>query len=148
MIGSLGNVAFEVYENQVLTFDDLQFQHKAKYTEHAVHGHKGLLEFTGFSASTASLNISLNANLGINPREEFNTLKQMFDRHEAVPFILNGEPQGDGLWVIESIGEKRSVVNNRGESGIIEVSLSLKVYIETSISEQQFLNDYNGIGNW
>ena len=45
--------------------------------------------------------------------------------------ILNGEPQGDGLWVIESIGEKRSVVNNRGESGIIEVSLSLKEYIET-----------------
>ena len=151
MIGSLGDIVFEVAEKQILTFNDLQFQHSAKFTEHAIHGRKGLLEFTGFSASTASLTISLNVNLGINPREEFKALENMFNRHEAVPFILNDELQGDGLWVIESMTEKRDAITNKGQAQIIEVSLNLKEYIEinnASVSDEEFQNDYYGVGNW
>ena len=153
MLGSLGNVVFEISVEQILTFDDLSFQHSASYTEHAIHGRKGLLEFTGFSATTASLNIFLNADLGIDPKKEFNTLKEMFDYHEAVPFILDDEPQGEGLWVIESISEKRDMLDNKGIAKIIEVSLNLKEYVEVSseedeITEEEFNNDYYGLGNW
>ncbi len=151
MIGSLGNVIFEVSTEQILTFDDLNFSHSAKYTEHAIHGRKGLLEFTGFSATAASLNILLNADLGIDPKEEFNGLKEIFDSHEAVPFILDDEPQGDGLWVIESMSEKRDMISNKGAARLIEVSVNLKEYIEVDdekISDEEFNNDYNGVGNW
>ena len=151
MVGSLGEIIFEVSTDSILTFDDLTFQHSAKYTEHAIHGRKGLLEFTGFSATSASLSILLNADLGIDPKEEFEALKEIFDNHEAVPFILDDEPQGDGLWIIESISEKRDKISNKGAARIIEVSLNLKEYIELNedeISEEEFNNDYNGIGNW
>ena len=42
MIGSLGSVVFEVLTDRVRTFCDLQIQRSAKYSEHAIHGRKGL----------------------------------------------------------------------------------------------------------
>ena len=111
---------------------DFQIQHSAKYTEHAIHGRKGLLEFTGLSASSASLSIRLDAGLGINPKEELNTLHKILTKHEALPFILDGEPQGDGLWVLESIGENYEIIDNHGTFIAVEVSLKLKEYIEVS----------------
>ena len=50
MIGSLGSVVFEVSTERVKTFRDLQIQRSAKYSEHAIHGRKGLLEFTGLDS--------------------------------------------------------------------------------------------------
>ena len=55
MIGSLGEVVFEVSDEKVRTFRDFQIQRSAKYSEHAIHGRKGLLEFTGLSPASASL---------------------------------------------------------------------------------------------
>ena len=132
MIGSFGEIVFEVSAERVRTFRDFQIQHSAKYTEHAIHGRKGLLEFTGLSASTASLNIRLDAGLGINPKEELNTLHEILTKHEALPFILDGEPQGEGLWVLESIGENYEIIDNHGTAIAVEVSIKLKEYIEVS----------------
>jgi len=153
MIGSLGEVIFEVSAEKILTFDGLQFSHSAKYSEHAVHGRKGLLEFTGFSASTLSMNITLNSNLGINPKKELENLKEIFFNHEAVLFILDGEPQGENLWVIESLSEKHDNISKHGASNYIEVSLNLKEYIEvnqqnSSNNDFNFENDYYGVGNF
>ena len=132
MIGSFGEVVFEVSAEKVRTFRDFQIQRSAKYTEHAIHGRKGLLEFTGLSASTVSLNIRLDAGLGINPKEELSALHEILAKHEALPFILDGEPQGDGLWVLESIGENYDIIDNQGTFIAVEVSLKLKEYIEVS----------------
>ena len=132
MIGSFGEVVFEVSAERVRTFRDFQIQHSAKYTEHAIHGRKGLLEFTGLGASTASLNIRLDAGLGINPKKELNTLHEILTKHEALPFILDGEPQGNGLWVLESIGENYEIIDNHGTAIAVEVSIKLKEYIEVS----------------
>ena len=130
MIGSLGEVVFEVSFEKVKTFRDFQVQRNAKYTEHAIHGRKGLLEFTGLSAATASLRIRLDAALGVNPKEELETLRKMLSDHEAVPFILDGEPQGDGLWVLEGIDENYEIIDNYGTFITVEVNIKLKEYIE------------------
>jgi len=155
MVGSLGEIVFDVSSESILTFDGLQVSHSAKYAEHAIHGRKGLLEFTGFSPANMSMTISLNAELGINPKEELERLKEIFYSHEAILFILNGEPQGENLWVIESLSEKHEDISNIGISNYIEVSLTLKEYLEaepesekTEISSEEFENDYNGLGNW
>ena len=130
MIGSFGEVVFEVSLEKIKTFRDFQIQRDAKYTEHAIHGRKGLLEFTGFSAATASLRIRLDAGLGVNPKKELNTLHEILTKHEAVPFVLDGEPQGDGLWVLESIDENFEIIDNHGTFIAVEVSLKIKEYIE------------------
>ena len=135
-VGSFGDVVFEVSSDKVRTFQDLQIQRKANYTEHAIHGKKGLLEFTGFSAATGSLKIRLDAALGVNPKEEFDALLEVFNEHQAVPLILDGEPVGDGLWVIDSIDENFEVVNNQGTAIALEVPLKLKEYVEAEEGEE------------
>ena len=129
MIGSLGDVVFEVSTEIVRTFRELQIQRSAKYSEHAIHGGKALLEFTGLSHTSASLYMRLSAGLGVNPKEELNELREILNNHEAVPFILDGEPQGDGLWVLESLDENHEIIDNHGMTIIVEVSLKLKEYI-------------------
>ena len=135
-LGSLGDIAFEVSSEKIRTFRDLQIQRKANYTEHVIHGKKGLLEFTGFSAATGSLNIRLDAALGVTPQEEFDALLEAFNEHQAVPLILDGEPIGDGLWVIESVNETFEIVNNQGTPIVLEVSLNLKEYVEAEEAEE------------
>ena len=130
MIGSLGDVVFEVSTERVRTFRDFQIQRSAKYSEHAIHGRKGLLEFTGLSPASVSLSIRVDAGLGVHPKEELNTLHDILNNHEAVPFILDGEPQGDGLWVLEGVDENHEIIDNHGASIAVEVSLKLKEYIE------------------
>ena len=130
MIGSLGDVVFEVSTERVRTFRDFQIQRSAKYSEHAIYGRKGLLEFTGLSPASISLSIRLDAALGVNPKEELNTLHDILKNHQAVPFILDGEPQGDGLWVVEGLDENHEIVDKHGTSIAVEVSLKLKEYIE------------------
>lgn len=151
MIGSLGEFVFEVSSDKILTFDGLNFSKKANYAEHTIHARKGLLEFTGFNATTASMNIVLNSALGVDPISELEGLTQIFENHEAVSFILDGKPQGDGLWVIESMGLNYDFLDNKGSPQIIELSISLKEYIEINsdkLTDEEFYNDYYGIGNW
>ncbi len=132
MIGSYGDIVFEVSSERVKTFRDFQIQRSAKYSEHAIHGGKALLEFTGLSPASISLNIRLDAGLGLNPKEELNMLYEVLNNHITMPFILDGEPQGDNLWVLESIDEKHEIIDNHGTSIAVEVSLKLKEYIEVN----------------
>lgn len=133
MIGSLGDVAFEVSSEMIRTFRDLQMQRSAKYAEHAIHGKKALLEFTGYAPISASLSIRIDAALGVNPKDELDALRKILAEHEAVPFILDGEPQGDHLWVLEGIDENYEVINNLGTAIAVEVSLKLKEYVEVGM---------------
>lgn len=130
MIGSLGDVVFEASTELIRTFRDFQIQRSAKFSEHAIHGGKALLEFTGLSPASMSLNIKLDAALGVNPKEELDTLRQILADHNAVPFILDGEPQGDGLWVLEALDENYNIIDNQGTPISLDVSLKLKEYIE------------------
>ena len=130
MIGSFGEVVFEVSDKKVRTFRDFQIQRSAKYSEHAIHGRKGLLEFTGLSPASASMNIRLDTGLGINPEKEIEILRDLLNNHEAVPFILDGEPQGEGLWVLESLDENFEIIDNKGAFTAIQVSLKMREYIE------------------
>lgn len=129
-VGSLGDVVFEVSSDQVRTFSDLKIQRAAKYAEHAIHGKKALLEFTGLAPLTASMKVDLLAALGVVPKEELAALVEILTEHKAVPFILDGEPQGDDLWVLESISEGYEVINNQGTPISITVTLNMKEYIE------------------
>lgn len=132
MIGSYGDIVFEVSSERVKTFRDFQIQRSAKYSEHAIHGRKALLEFTGLSPASLSINIRLDAGLGLNPKEELNMLYEVLNNHITMPFILDGEPQGDNLWVLESIDEKREIIDTHGTLIAAEITLKLKEYIEVN----------------
>jgi len=130
MIGSLGEVVFEVSSDLVRTLDGLRVQYNAKYAQHDIHGRKGLLEFTGLDPTKINFRVRLDAALGVNPKEELAELKDILEAGRAVPFVLDGEPQGWHLWVLEHLNVEQRILNNTGALILAEVTLNLKEYAE------------------
>ena len=130
MIGALGDVTFEVSISKVFTFDNLNFSHSAKYTEHAILGKRGLLEFVGFGVDFISMTIKIGLELGLKPYEELRTLRKMFRERAVFDFVLDGKPIGDNLWVLESLEEtlEEFTIDGKLRSAIINVRL--KEYVE------------------
>ncbi|MBQ7262309.1 MAG: phage tail protein [Synergistaceae bacterium] len=129
MIGSLGGVVFEASSELVRTFRDLSQKRAAKYAEHAVHGGKAKLEFISLELTSATFNVRIDASLGVDPRAELRALRAILEGHEAVAFILDGEPQGTGLWAVTALDEDHEVVGAHGETRAVDVSVTLREYV-------------------
>ena len=130
MIGSLGEYEFQVSSEQVKTFDGLSFSNSAAYSEHRIVGKKSLLEFTHLNPSTCSLNINLSIETGNNPDEEITALYTAMNEHQALAFTLGGSVMGEGLWVIESLDEKYTRIDSKGNILAAELTLKLKEYLD------------------
>lgn len=129
MVGTLGNIIFEVSDEKIKTFKSLNLSKKANYATHNIINKKGLSEFTGFEPMSIKININLNQNLGVNVQEELNKINKAFSGHEVLNFILNGQPVGEGKFVIENISEDMKVIGKNGEIISCEINLDLKEYI-------------------
>lgn len=134
MIGQLGEYAFAVNSETVRNFDGLKISESAGFTEHKVLDRKGLLEFTGLNAGSLSLKIVLDEFLGVEPLKEIAALREYMREGTAVIFMLGEEVIGDDLWVIESLDEEFSEIDNKGRVRRAEVSLKLKEYISDELS--------------
>lgn len=130
MIGYLGEVVFEVSQHQVKTFGDLRRQASVRLASHDLIGRKPLLEFTGPALESLSFSMTLSSFLGVDPVEEVKVLREIRDQGLAVSFVLDGTPQGEGLWLLEGLEETWRYIDNNGVPRVIECSLSLKEYIE------------------
>ena len=129
MIGQLGDYEFEVSTESVKTFDGLKFSNSAGYTEHKVLARKGLLEFTGLNASTASLKMTLNERLGVDVLEEIAAFYEYMNDGEALVFMLGDEVMGEDMWVIESLDEEYTEINNKGRVIRADLNIKLKEYV-------------------
>ena len=132
MIGTLGPLTFSVSDKRIRTFTDLHLSHSAKYSEHGIVGKKGLLEFTGFGADTVSMTIKFSYEVGLNPMKELRTLRKMFKERAVFNFVLDGQPIGENLWILESFDETLELFTIDGRLRSATVNVKLKEYIELS----------------
>ena len=130
MLATLGNYEFEVSTEKVKTFTDLKFTNSANYAEHKVIGRKGIIEFTGLNASTASLTINLYAHAGVNPSEEITEFYEAMNNYELLVFTLGGEVMGEGSWVIESLDEDYKTIDAWGNVTEATITLKLKESVD------------------
>lgn len=128
IIGTFGYVIFETSADKIVTFDGLKRQGSARYATHDILGKKPVLEFLGAGAESISFSMRLDVALGINPTEELDVLRFMRDEGEAAPLILNDQPIGETLWVIDSLSEDWKVVSNMGHLLVAVVDVTLKEY--------------------
>ena len=130
MIGNLGDIVFEVSSNKARTLDELERTASARLASHDVIGGKPYTEFIGPGVETITFEMFLSISLGIAPEEEIQDLRKLRDTGEAVPFVLDGVPQGDGLWVVESLSESWIRQDSRGRPSIIVAGVTLREYLE------------------
>ena len=131
MIGTLGDIAFEVSEEKIRTFNNYKYSSGASYAEHNIHVKRSLLEFTGLKAASASIDIVLDESLGLTVADELEKLTQLLESHEAVKFILDGKIQGSEKWVVEGLEVSHDVINNKGRTIRASVNIKLREYVTT-----------------
>ena len=133
MIGTLGEVVFEVSASKVKTFDGMKRSGTGRWATHDIIGQKPVMEYLGPGIEQISFTMRLDVFLGVNPSEELAVLRQMRDTGEAVSFVLEGQPVTDNLWVIESLSEDYPAIDNAGRILVANVDINLKEYVKSVV---------------
>ena len=126
-VGAIGDVAFSVSANKVMTLTEVSVSKSVNYAVHKIHGHKSKLEYTGKNPTEISFPITLSAFLGINARSQIRKLEDMMWEQQLVPLIIGNDRIGK-KWVITSVKEKYTRFGKDGTIAEIDCTVSLKAY--------------------
>lgn len=127
-VGSYADVVFEVSEKKALFFSNFKRTKKARWEVHDVIDRKPIPEFMGVGQDELTIDVTLRAELGINPKKELKKLEKIIEKGTAYYFILGGKPISKNKWYLESYEESHDVIDNRGNSLHVTVILQLKEY--------------------
>ena len=128
-LGSLGDIVFQVSSREVITFDGLKRNTKARYSSHEINGQKPLLEYIGPDGEEISFTMKFSTSWGVEPAEQADKLRELCEKGEAMYLIIGNQTIGANQWVIESVGESMTSVDNTGRVIVSEVDISLKEYV-------------------
>ena len=129
-IGCLGKfIVFEVGE-KALTFDNMKRTVSGRWAAHERIGRRPTMEYLGPGQETASLDITISRNLGVNPYDVKAQIEIAAASGEPFRFVIGGRNVGANLWIIESVSESWSEVVKDGELWSCSCSLTLKEYVE------------------
>ena len=127
MLASYGKITFKVTEEEIKIFDNFNITRKARYVAHDRINNKPLLQFMGLEADSISFNMQLVQDITGNVSDDLKTLQDMFKKAEANALFLGQKKLGS--FVIESMSEAYSMMDNLGNLEVVNVSLSLKEYV-------------------
>lgn len=134
MIGSLGDVIFEVSDKKVSSINnELSRSYKSKISEHnAIYG-PGMVRHQGRELIEISFGISLVSSLlpDSSPAEELDKIKTMWEFGEYGYLTFGGQTFGAFPFLIIDMNEKNSYFNKKSSSfDVINLELTLKEYID------------------
>lgn len=134
MIGSLGDVIFEVSDKKVSSINnELSRTYKSKISEHnAIYG-PGMVRHQGRELIEISFGISLVSTLlpDSSPVEELDKIKTMWEFGEYGYLTFGGQTFGAFPFLIIDMNEKNSYFNKKTSSfDVINLELTLKEYID------------------
>lgn len=129
IVGCLGSVIFTVSDSTVCTVDNLVWSGSARYAVHQRHGGSALTEFTGLDPDKLTFDMTMTAELGVNPASEINHLAAMKQIGAAVPFVLGNQIYGKFRWTITNLQVKSKFFDARGNLYAAAVSVTLQEYL-------------------
>ena len=143
MIGSLGEVVFEVSDKKVSSINnELSRTYKSKISEHnAIYG-PGMVRHQGRELIEISFGISLVSTLlpDSSPAEELDKIKTMWEFGEYDYLTLGGQTFGAFPFLIIDISEKSSYFNKETSNfDFINLELTLKEYIDNPQKYNQII---------
>lgn len=127
-VGRFGSLKFSVSDSKILTFENLKITRGMKTTEHDVPFYKGRLEVTGENLDSCTLDITLRADLGINPKKQAEKIRQMMHQKMAHYLVIGGQKIMDRRCIITDMSEGWKYVYRAGKVYEIKVSLTFKEY--------------------
>lgn len=132
VIGSFGDIVFEVSDKKIQSFDGFQRSNEPRWKEHAVIGHKPILEFEGPGVDPITFTVLLRAEFGVNPENQMAKLREFARRGKKALFIRGNKPISVNYWVIKKLSETHKNIDNFGNVMTIEAQLDLLEYVNDS----------------
>ena len=129
MIGLFGSLRFRVNDNKVFTFNNMKREISASWNTMERIGQKPISEFGGANLQTISLDITLDASLGVRPRQLLEVLERMTESGQASELVIGRKMVGKNKWVITKCSQAWDVILRGGELYRANVSLSLQEYL-------------------
>ena len=134
MIGSLGDVIFEVSDKKVFSINNqINRSYKSKISEHNTIYGPGMLRHQGRELTEITFGITLISSLlqETTPSEQLDKIKTMWEFGEYGYLTLGGQTFGAFPFLIIDISEKNSYFNREtSEFDYINLDLMLKEYID------------------
>lgn len=130
-IGSYGGMIFQVSNKKIYTFNNLKRTRNAEWKEHTRYGQKPLSQFIAPGLETISIDIHLDATLGIKPKTIMDKWGTLLETGYHDIFVIGGEQIGKYEWKIESISEAWNVILNKGELVSADLSITMSEYLSS-----------------
>ena len=134
MIGSFGDIIFEISDKKVVSLNnEISRSYKSKVSEHNPIYGPAMLRHQGRELIEVSFGISLVSTLlpDSSPAEELDKIKTMWEFGEYGYLTFGGQTFGAFPFLIVDMNEKNSYFNKKTSSfDVINLELTLKEYID------------------
>ena len=129
MVGSFGDLIFEVSTERVFTFDNFTHKVAARYAKHELINSPVVLEYLGEDTHEITLNITLTATLGVNPGLEIKRIQELVLSGSAEFLIIGNEVVGESRFVITEASTRAISYDGQGNVLVAQLDLTFKSYI-------------------
>ena len=123
-----GRTVFYVNRYKMLSFSGMERSYSAQWEEHPIIGHGPKLEFMGPGMDEIKLEVILDAERGVKPREAMKKLRQAAKKGEVNHFYIGGCKVSRHKLYIASGTEHWKEIWNRGELVRATTELTFKEY--------------------
>lgn len=127
-IGTLGDMSFEVREDKILTFNNMQRTSSARWTKHDIIGKIPYSEFLGVDLGSITLPIKLIAAADLKPYAILEQMRKCVEEGTPLTFVIGGHKIGMYQWVITQMSETWNKVYSGGQLASADVNLTLQEY--------------------
>ncbi|WGV57782.1 phage tail protein [Brevibacillus brevis] len=129
VIGSFGDLIFEVSADKIRTFDEFSRAASGRWTAHEIIGRKPISEFAGPALDTVSFKMRFDVRFGLNPKTEMDRLLALCREGRAETLIIGGTAIGIYKWVITSVKQGWKHFDGAGRVLIGEVDVTMEEYM-------------------
>lgn len=129
VIGSFGDIVFQVSHEQVRTFYDFTRSGSSRWSKHEVIGKKPVSEFSGPDLDTISFKMRFDILFGVNPKKEMDKLLVMTRNGTPGRLIVGDSVLGFYKWVCTRYSQDWKKVDGKGNVIVGEVTVTLEEYM-------------------
>ena len=127
MIGTFGDIIFEVNEQTLRTFDGFVKKSIGRWEVHNLLNANPRSEFLGRGQGEVEFTMNLSSEYG-DVREEIEKIEDMAETGKHAPIIIGQRPVSNGDWYVENSETTWTWVNGRGELTMAEIILTVREY--------------------
>lgn len=128
-IGSFGSVVFKSSDQYHLVPINIKRTSGSTWAAHDVIGGKSRSEYTGQQLIGVTLDIELNAGLGVKPRSALERLRAMSEGRSAYHLVIGGRPLASNPFRLTAVSEEWGTVYQDGKLWSAKVSCTFEEYV-------------------